>query len=54
MLIILTQLRHVLLGEWSKKSTIENHHHIFSVGKIRKGYAVPVQIEQSEIRCMCV
>jgi hypothetical protein len=33
-LIILTQLRHMLAAEWSKKSPVENHQDIFSGNKI--------------------
>ena len=30
-IIILAQLRHVRAAEWSKKSAVKNHHHIFFV-----------------------
>jgi len=33
-LIILAQLRHMPEAKWSKEPAIENHQHIFSVGKI--------------------
>jgi len=48
LLILLAQLRHVPLAEWSEETAIEYQQHVFPTEKISQRNPVAVEISQSE------
>jgi hypothetical protein len=47
--IILTQLRHVPLAEWSGEAAVEDQQYICFSAKIRQTHSVPPEVLQGEI-----
>ena len=49
--VVLTQLRHMPLAEWSGKGAIEHQQHNFLALQVRQGKVLPGEVGQGEIGC---
>jgi hypothetical protein len=49
-LVVLAQLRHMPLAEWSKKAAVENEQYVRIAAKISQANWLALEIDQGEVR----